>query len=207
MPGWIDDLQGAQSVIRAGPREAGAPAVALTTVMWFWALEDADQQRLLHLTQVSFNGHREAWAFALAQIYWLRGDRLRARAYADSARQAYEALLRTRRNDYTDAIRHASLGLMLAFLDRKSDDIREGERGRALLPVTKDAVYGVWIQRQLARSYLLVGEPDRALDLLEPLLEQPSYLGPGWLRIDPTPASLRGNPRFERLAATTPAGR
>jgi len=28
----------------------------------------------------------------------------------------------------------------------------------------------------------------------------PYYLSPGWLRIDPTFAPLKGNPRFERLA-------
>jgi hypothetical protein len=45
----------------------------------------------------------------------------------------------------------------------------------------------------------LVGEHERALDQLEPLLNIPYYLSPGWLRVDPTFAALRGNPRFERL--------
>jgi hypothetical protein len=53
----------------------------------------------------------------------------------------------------------------------------------------------------LARIYLLVGEPEKALDQLEPLLKMPYYLSPGWLRIDPTFAPLKGNPRFERLIA------
>jgi serine/threonine-protein kinase len=88
---------------------------------------------------------------------------------------------------------------MLAFLGRNADAIREGKRGVTLLPVAKNAVTGPWIQEQLARIYLLVGEPDKALDQLEPLLRIPSYLSPGWLRIDPTLASLRGNARFQRL--------
>jgi len=49
--------------------------------------------------------------------------------------------------------------------------------------------------------YLLTGRPEQALDALEPLLRMPYYLSPRWLRIDPTFAPLRGNARFERLAA------
>ena len=49
------------------------------------------------------------------------------------------------------------------------------------------------------RIYLLVGEPEKALDQLESLLKIPYTLSPGWLKIDPTFAPLRGNPRFERL--------
>jgi hypothetical protein len=69
----------------------------------------------------------------------------------------------------------------------------------ALQPVTKDATTGAYVQHQLARIYLLVGEPEKALDELEPLLKMPYYLSPGWLRIDPTFAPLRGRARFERL--------
>jgi hypothetical protein len=49
--------------------------------------------------------------------------------------------------------------------------------------------------------YLLVGEPEKALDQLEPLLKMPYYLSPGWLCINPTFAPLKGNPRFEKLIA------
>jgi hypothetical protein len=46
---------------------------------------------------------------------------------------------------------------------------------------------------------LIIGEKDKALDRLKPLLEIPYYLSPGWLAIDPNFAPLKGHPRFERL--------
>ena len=69
---------------------------------------------------------------------------------------------------------------------------------------SKDAINGPYMQHQLARTYILVGEPEKALDQLEPLLKIPYYLSPAWLRIDPTFDPLRANPRFQRLVAATP---
>jgi hypothetical protein len=62
---------------------------------------------------------------------------------------------------------------------------------------------GGYLQLQLVRTYLLIGEPDRALDELEPLLRIPFYLSPGWLRIDPAFDPLRNNPRFKKLVEGT----
>ncbi len=91
------------------------------------------------------------------------------------------------------------LGLAFAYLGRKADAVREGQRGVALSPIAENSLFGPYYQHQLARIYILVDEPEKALDQLEPLLRIPYYLSPGWLRIDPTFDPLRGNPRFERL--------
>ena len=69
---------------------------------------------------------------------------------------------------------------------------------RALVGRAYSAAYD---QHQLVGIYLLVGEPEKALDQLEPLLKMPYDLSPGWLGIDPTFAPLKENPRFERLGA------
>ena len=93
-----------------------------------------------------------------AQLYQLRGDRHRMLIYADSARLAFEQQTRAAPED---GQRHALLGLALAYLGRKAEAMREGQRGLALMPISRDGYFGPYVQLQLARIYLLVGEPDR----------------------------------------------
>ena len=45
-----------------------------------------------------------------------------------------------------------------------------------------------------------VGEKDAAIDRIRYLLSIPSYLSPAVLRIDPSWAPLRDDPRFRKLA-------
>jgi len=193
------DLHGAQAILKGVPNHVDPTAVAAYVAFsydLYWVLDEAEQQLLLRLTPAAFDDDRAIWGIIRAETYALRGDTTRARVYADSARLVFERQLQDAPQDDQ---RHAFLGLALAYLGQKVAAIREGERATALLPITRDAIDGAYTQHQLARIYLLVGEPEKALDQLEPLLGIPYYLSPGWLRIDPTFDPLRGNPRFERL--------
>jgi serine/threonine-protein kinase len=198
------DLAGARSVLRAVPRDVDPAALVAYIAMYndlYWVLDDAQQRLLLQISPAPFGNDRSAWGLALAETHALRGDSALARAYADSARLAYEASLRdVPQNPQGRAL----LGVALAYLGRKADAIREGERAVGLKPFGEDASFGGYVQHQLVRIYLLVGEKERALDRLEPLLKTPFYLSPGLLKIDPTFAPLRGHPRFQRLVAETP---
>jgi serine/threonine-protein kinase len=191
------DLAGARAVLHAAPREI-EPAVLAAYVgfAWdlVWLLDDQQQHLLLRLSPAAFGNDVFGWAVCLAQAHAHRGDTVKARIYADSARGVAEEQLR----EVDDAGRRVLYGLMLAYLGRKEEAVREGLRGVALEPLSKSS-NAAYFQHQLARIYLLLGKRDLALDQLEPLLKVPYYLSPGWLKIDPTFASLRGHPRFQRL--------
>lgn len=194
------DLPGARAIIAESPAGINQDAlVSYMTEYWdlYWVLTDAQQARVLQLSPAAFDNDRGAWGIGLAEIYGLRGDAIRSRAYADSAVSALEQQLKAAPQDPQ---RRVVLGLALAYLGRSADAIREGEHGVALDPVSRDAVTASYNLHQLMRIYLLTGQTDKALDTLEQLLKTPYYLSPGWIRIDPTFAPLKGNPRFERLA-------
>jgi serine/threonine-protein kinase len=193
------DLAGARAVINAAPKEVDPTALVAFVANYtdlMWVLDEAQLQLLLRLTSSAWDGDRGTWGIVLAQTFALRGNGGKARIYADSARLGYEQHLEVTSQD---AQWHVFLGLALAYLGHKAAAIREGQRGVALRPISRDAYFGPYLQHQLARIYILVGEPEKALDELEPLLKIPYYLSPGWLKIDPNFDPLRGNPRFERL--------
>ena len=164
------DLEGARRLIREATGTIPPTSLASYFANYYdlyWVLPAELQELLLRLTPSAFDG-RASWAIVLAQTYHARGDLARSRIYADSARVAFQERLRGAPDD---AQSHVILGLALAYLGRKAEAVAEGEKGVALLPIAADAYSGPYVQHQLVRIYLLVGEPEKALDRLEPLLE------------------------------------
>ena len=194
------DLAGARAVLAATSRQVEPSALVAQVAQYYdlmWVLDDAQRRLLLSLKPSAFDDDEPSWALNMSQTYALQGDRESARRFAERAIPGFEEQLR-RTNEAT---RHIAYGLALAYAGRKEDAIREGRAGVAALPISKDAYTGVYVQHQLARIYILSGEPEKALEQLEPLLNVPYYLTPAWLQIDPNFDPLRGNPRFQRLVA------
>jgi TolB-like protein/tetratricopeptide (TPR) repeat protein len=193
------DLAGARASLKASSSSVD-PAALVAYMANFrdlaWVLDDEQRELLLRLSASAFDDDAAAWGICLAQAYATKHDAENVRVHAETARKAFEEQVRKNPNDDQ---RHALLGLALAYLGRKDEAIKEGLRALELMPLSKDASTATYNQHQLARIYTLVGEPEKALDQLEPLLRMPYFLSPAWLRIDPNFEALRKNPRFQKL--------
>ena len=193
------DLLGARGVLHSAEAHVDPDILAASFASGedlYWVMDDEQLRRVLSLSPGQFDGDRGTWAIVRMRVYHFRHDSVRTALYADSARLVLEEQLR---ENAADALRHAMLGNALAHLGRKADAIREGRRAAELMPVSQ-GYPGYYMQHQLVRIYLLVNEPELALDHLEPLLQLPHFVTPGWIRIDPMFDPLRKHPRFVKLA-------
>ncbi|MEO8440315.1 MAG: protein kinase [Spartobacteria bacterium] len=106
-----------------------------------------------------------------------------------------------------DALRHGRLGLLYAYMGRKRDAIREGERAVQITPVSKDAIDGHLLLCNLALIHARVGEAETAVGMIEKLLREPGCISPLteanmslWdLRLRWQWDPLRSNPRFQKI--------
>jgi TolB-like protein len=98
-----------------------------------------------------------------------------------------------------DAKRHAALALVLASLGEKEAAIAEAKRATEILPESVDAFDGPDMTQTLAQVYANVGEQEKAIDLLDGLLSQPSDVTVAALKLHPIWDPLRENPRFIEL--------
>jgi serine/threonine-protein kinase len=196
------DRAGAERVARTPP-----PGVKPIEQAYYFAryeelgwLLDSDQQRaVLELGPDAFGDDRAPWATVLWQLYTMRGQPALARAYADSARMAYEQHIAAEPNDPQQ---YAFLGVALAALGRKDEAIRAATHATELAPIAKDGFLGPYVQMLLARVHMMVGNRDKAIELLREPVTVPNNVSKAWLRVDPTWDPLRKYPAFQQLVGS-----
>ncbi len=94
---------------------------------------------------------------------------------------------------------HSALGIALAGIGKKEEAISEGLRAVELLPVSKDAMYGLGVLQDLAIVYTMTGESELAVKTLDKLLSIPSWFTPVWINWNISFAPLRSDPGYKRL--------
>lgn len=191
------------------------PDGALTTCRWDVAMierDNATAKRAMETSPLNEFSYMNAGAtpksFFQGCISLAQGDAVAARALFDAARPSFEEAVKESPNS---AERHAYLGLLNAFMERKDDAIREGRRAVELKPESADAFDGAIMNCILALIYARCGEKDLAFLLIERLLQTPGAVDSvdhsitvndlkfRW-KWDP----IRSDPRFQKLANAKP---
>jgi TolB-like protein/Flp pilus assembly protein TadD len=188
----------------------GDPEGSITWLRWDTAMITRDFAAA-HAAIDSFPGDTlpSVYAAPLPKSYMqgcialAQGDNGRAQQLFETARPAMEAESIAHPED---ALRHGRLGLLYAYMGRKGDAIREGERAAALIPIETDHFDGPLQLANLALIHAWVGDSDRAISMIESLLRTPgavffaeSSITLPELRLRWQWSPLRKDPRFQKI--------
>jgi TolB-like protein/Flp pilus assembly protein TadD/predicted Ser/Thr protein kinase len=203
---WRGDIRAATEVIKEGKRYSRAESsedLLLVYMEYMTSLIQGDYETAESAIgrMASRNGLNNQFVFypktlLLAYSAALRGATAQARTLYQEALQIAEKRLKESPEDERV---YSSLGIAYAGLGRREEAIRAARKATELLPVEKEAWRGSYRLMNLAQVYTMVGEHEKAVDLLERLLSIPSDLSAQMLKLDPTWKALRENKRFQAL--------
>jgi TolB-like protein/Tfp pilus assembly protein PilF len=144
--------------------------------------------------------------FGLGELQRFSGDAVNAKASYSQSRQILEAALGAQPDNAQIVF---SLALTDAGLGERDVAMKEADRAIELLPASKDALAGPYLEEVRARVLARFGEKDGAIAALQHLLTTPygingAPITPALLRLDPAWDNLRGDPRFQKLCEEKP---
>ena len=175
------------------------PAVMETVDTWM--LSDAQREdKLRYFTQVYGAGKLPTLRVRM-EIAAFRGDSAEVRRLATMLASMMKPLIMSHPQD-AEAI--ASYGTLLVLSGHAAEGIAESERGAALAPTQLDYPHAWKPRHDLAITYMVAGQPEKAIDTLRAILSEPNDLSAGALRMNPIWNSLRSNPRFQQLVNNPP---
>jgi serine/threonine-protein kinase len=158
------------------------------------ALSALNKNEISLADKVSFNRH-----FVEGLIARMRNDERNAQLAFAAARAEQEKIVEAQ-PDFGPA--WCVLGMIDAGLGRKEEALREGRRALELLPLEKEALVGRYLVRYFAVIAAWVGEKDLACEQLAVVVQPPSNVSYGELKLMPWWDPLRGEPRFEKIVAS-----
>ncbi|MCX6260965.1 MAG: hypothetical protein NTY95_09010 [Bacteroidia bacterium] len=91
----------------------------------------------------------------------------------------------------------SSVGISAAGINKKLEAVEAGQKAVKLAEYNYSEKS--WMTEYLAQIYSMIGEYDKAIELLEELLKNPSDISIKLLKLDPVWKPLQNKPGFERL--------
>jgi len=197
--GWHGDAGETRPVLEA----LGSTAGGWERWSWYWQeMYEGRYREALGRLESTTDGWIRIKMFArpnallAAYVYERLGDVESALGAYENARGLLEAEVAS---SPEDPRLRSSLGIVYAVQGRREDAIREGTQACELLPRSKDGFYYLPYVIDLAHIYTILGDNEAALERLEHLLANPSYLSAPFLRMDPRWDPLADDPRFQAL--------
>jgi len=145
----------------------------------------------------------EGWRTRIALYLGLAQRRA---GQADAARQTFgEAATHAEplKDRLDDTLVPIDLAFAYAGAGRNADAKKQAQRAVELY--SSDGIFRPWAEQTQIQVAAMAGERDAGIPGIELLLKEPGGPTPAILRLDPTWDSFRGDPRFEKLAAASPA--
>src|SRR5205809_7223827 len=140
---------------------------------------------------------------ALCYKYFLIGFARKALQDEAGARAAFlktKDLIQEQLKESPDAEEmHVQLAKVLAHLGEKDAALAQARRATELRPESKDALGGAEIAAGVAEVHAILGDNDRAIEILDGLLSRPSAVTVQGLKLNPIWDPLRSYPRFQAL--------
>jgi tetratricopeptide (TPR) repeat protein len=202
------DLGPLRLAIAALPASMAEVKAVLTMRLWI-ALDDRNWAQAKEIVE-KFKGGEDHAAFAFGRrpvpvgcysilIARFEGENAGANPSFAQVRQQLNQKVQT---SPESANFLSQLAVVDALLGDKEKAIAEAKRAVEMLPISKDAVEGPFIDANLAVVYAWTDEVDLAFETLIPLAKTPfGALLYSSLKTDPTFDPLRKDPRYQKLLA------
>jgi len=185
--------------------QSGSPMVYYSYELDLWsgdfgkALESLSSvtEEMLNVSQGG-DGRQIPKDLLMANALFLAGSNAEARFRYQQACRTLEEKIRIEPSEDHD-LYFGPLGIAYAGLKRKQEALEAGRKAISLCPVSRDALRNESHRRDMARIYVMVGEPDEALKELDYLLSIPSEISTYALMNDPTWAPLKTSKGLQDL--------
>jgi hypothetical protein len=197
----------ARSAIEALPASMSDDTGVLT-IRLNLALDDRDWRKAKDIIE-KFKGRVDNDQFAYgrrpvpAGCYFILIARLQGESAAanPSFTEVREQLNQKVKQSPENANLLSQLAVVDALLENKESAIYGAKRARDMMPISKDAIEGMRVLKNLALVYAWTDELDLAFETLVSLKKTPTSLRYDQLKLDPYWEPLRKDPRFDKLLA------